>query len=131
MADAVYSRFRDTLAGAVEALQVIDPADAKTLVGPLIDAGSRASALAAVAGACAILGLDPLYVANEGKLLVCVAPEAAEAVLAAMRRHPAGKDAAVIGEVQGDVPGQVLLRTIIGGRRSIEMLAGEQLPRIC
>ena len=85
----------------------------------------------AVAGACAILGLDPLYVANEGKLLVCVAAEAAETVLAAMRRHPAGKDAAVIGEILDDVPGQVVLRTLIGGRRSIEMLAGEQLPRIC
>jgi len=87
----------------------------------------------AVAGACAILGLDPLFVANEGKLLLCVAPEQAEAALAIMRRHaPAGvAGAAIIGEVVGEAGGRVRLRTAIGGTRSIEMLAGEQLPRIC
>ncbi len=85
----------------------------------------------AVAGACAILGLDPLFVANEGKLLAIVAPEAAEGVLKLMRRHPEGKDAAIIGEVSGTEAGRVLMRTAIGGRRAIEMLAGEQLPRIC
>jgi hydrogenase expression/formation protein HypE len=87
----------------------------------------------AVAGACAILGLDPLFVANEGKILVCVAPEATEAALAIMRRHtPAGDpDPAVIGEVVGDSGGKVRLRTAVGGVRAIEMLAGEQLPRIC
>jgi len=84
-----------------------------------------------VAGACAILGLDPLFVANEGKLLAVVAPEAADATLALMRRHPEGERAAIIGEVTGTAAGKVLMRTAIGGRRAIEMLAGEQLPRIC
>jgi hydrogenase expression/formation protein HypE len=87
----------------------------------------------AVAGACAILGLDPLFVANEGKLLTCVAPEAEATALAIMRRH-APADApgpAVIGEVVGESGGKVRLRTAIGGVRAIEMLAGEQLPRIC
>jgi len=85
----------------------------------------------AVKSACDILGLDPLYVANEGKLLAMVAPEAAEAALALMRRHETGTDAAIIGTVGAEVPGRVFLRTAIGGRRSIEMLSGEQLPRIC
>jgi hydrogenase expression/formation protein HypE len=85
----------------------------------------------AVAGACALLGLDPLYVANEGKLLALVAPEAADALLEQMRRHPQGQGAALIGEVTAGPPGQVQLHTAIGGRRAIEMLAGEQLPRIC
>jgi hydrogenase expression/formation protein HypE len=87
----------------------------------------------AVAAACAILGFDPLYVANEGKLLALVAPQAAEEALAIMRRHaPAGEPGpAIIGEVVGESGGRVRLRTTIGGLRSIEMLAGEQLPRIC
>jgi len=87
----------------------------------------------AVAGACAILGLDPLFVANEGKVLACVAPEDAETALAIMRRHtPADSiGPAIIGEVTGEEGGKVRLRTTIGGMRAIEMLAGEQLPRIC
>ena len=88
----------------------------------------------AVAAACAILGLDPLYVANEGKVLLCVAPEAAGTALAIMQRHaPAGSPGpAVIGEVVGaEAAGRVRLRTTVGGLRGIEMLAGEQLPRIC
>ncbi|AJF07468.1 hydrogenase expression/formation protein HypE [Geoalkalibacter subterraneus] len=85
----------------------------------------------AVRGACAILGLDPLFVANEGKLLAFVAPQQSEAALQIMRRHPAGRQAAIIGEVTGQSAGKVFLRTAIGGLRSIEMLAGEQLPRIC
>lgn len=84
-----------------------------------------------VGGACAILGLDPLFVANEGKLLVCVAPEAAEAVLAAMRNCPEGTESTRIGEVTAKGEARLRLRTSIGGLRSIEMLAGEQLPRIC
>jgi hydrogenase expression/formation protein HypE len=84
-----------------------------------------------VAGACAILGLDPLFVANEGKLLVVVAPESADAVLAAMRSCPEGADSTRIGEVTATGEGKLRLRTTIGGLRSIEMLAGEQLPRIC
>ncbi|MEO6971789.1 MAG: hydrogenase expression/formation protein HypE [Chthoniobacterales bacterium] len=84
-----------------------------------------------VKGACEILGLDPLYVANEGKLIAIVPPAAAEAVLAAMRRHPLGKEAAIIGEVVTDHPGFVTMTTRVGGARVVDMLSGEQLPRIC
>jgi len=84
-----------------------------------------------VRSACAILGLDPLFVANEGKLLAVVSPERAEAVLAAMRKNPEGTDSAVIGEITGTSEGRVFMRTAIGGLRAVEMLAGEQLPRIC
>jgi hydrogenase expression/formation protein HypE len=84
-----------------------------------------------VKGACEILGLDPLYVANEGKLLAFVPPREADRVLAAARNHPLGKEAAIIGEVTSDHPGLVLMRTRIGGTRIVDMLSGEQLPRIC
>jgi hydrogenase expression/formation protein HypE len=84
-----------------------------------------------VRGVCAILGLDPLFVANEGKLLAFVALEAAERTLARIRRHPLGAGAAVIGYVSPGDAGRVRMRTSIGGLRSVEMLAGEQLPRIC
>ena len=84
----------------------------------------------AVRGVCAILGLDPLYVANEGKLLAVVAPEAAERVLARLRNHPLGREAAIIGEVTAG-SGRVEMATVAGGSRAVEMLAGEQLPRIC
>jgi hydrogenase expression/formation protein HypE len=84
-----------------------------------------------VRGACEILGFDPLYVANEGKLLAFVAPTAAEHVLAAMRSHPLGKNAVIIGEVVADYPGTVIMKTRIGGSRVVDMLSGEQLPRIC
>jgi hydrogenase expression/formation protein HypE len=84
-----------------------------------------------VRGACEILGFDPLYVANEGKCVAIVAPEAADAALAAMRAHPLGREAAVIGEVVADHPGRVMLRSRIGGQRVVDMLSGEQLPRIC
>lgn len=85
----------------------------------------------AVRGACEILGLDPLYVANEGKCLIIVAHEAADAVLAAMHQHPLGRAAAIIGEVVNAHPGKVFLRSRIGGMRVVDMLSGEQLPRIC
>jgi hydrogenase expression/formation protein HypE len=84
-----------------------------------------------VRGACEILGLDPLYVANEGKIVIVVAPEAAEPALAALRAHPFGQGAARIGEVRSAPPGMVFLRTVSGGTRVVDMLAGEQLPRIC
>lgn len=84
-----------------------------------------------VRGVCSILGLDPLYVANEGKLLAWVAPERADEVLAAVRKHPLGINAALIGEVTGIGAGKVQMRTAVGGLRGVEMLAGEQLPRIC
>lgn len=84
-----------------------------------------------VAGACEILGLDPLYVANEGKVLAIVPADGSETVLNAMRSHPLGRDARRIGEVVSENPRRVFLRTRIGGHRLIDMLRGEQLPRIC
>ncbi len=84
-----------------------------------------------VAGACEVLGLDPLYVANEGKVLVIVPPEGADAVLDAMQSHPLGRSARRIGEIVSDDPKRVFLRTRIGGHRLVDMLRGEQLPRIC
>ncbi|UCG12877.1 MAG: hydrogenase expression/formation protein HypE [Deltaproteobacteria bacterium] len=85
----------------------------------------------AVNAACEMLGLDPLYVANEGKVLVFVAPEDADLVLSAMHRHRLGREACKIGEVVSDHPGRVVLQTGIGGTRIVDMLSGEQLPRIC
>jgi hydrogenase expression/formation protein HypE len=84
-----------------------------------------------VKGACEVLGLDPLYVANEGKLLAIVAPEMAQAVLGQMQQHELGRDAAIIGEVVAGHPGMVLMRTQIGGTRVLDVMFGEQLPRIC
>jgi hydrogenase expression/formation protein HypE len=84
-----------------------------------------------VRGACEVLGLDPLYVANEGKLVAIVPAEFAEAVVAAMRRHPLGPEAAVIGTVAAHDPGMVTMRTAFGTTRIVDMLAGDQLPRIC
>jgi len=84
-----------------------------------------------VTGACEILGIDPLYVANEGKLLAVVAPEAEQAALTALRSHPLGTSAAVIGEVREEPPGMVVLDTAFGGTRVVDMLAGDPLPRIC
>lgn len=85
----------------------------------------------AVVGAGEILGIDPLYVANEGKLVAFVAPEAADAALAAVRSVPESSEAAYIGEVTAEPPGRVLGRTPFGGHRMIEMLVGDPLPRIC
>lgn len=84
-----------------------------------------------VAAACELLGLDPLYVANEGKLIAIVATDAADAVLAAMRAHPLGRDAEVIGEVVDDDHRFVQMTTSFGGGRIVDWLSGEQLPRIC
>ncbi|UCE66217.1 MAG: hydrogenase expression/formation protein HypE [Candidatus Zixiibacteriota bacterium] len=84
-----------------------------------------------VRGACEILGFDPLYVANEGKLVVVIGKEKAGATLNAMRAHPLGKDAAIIGEVVSENPGMVSMQTGIGGWRIVDMPVGEQLPRIC
>src|SRR5262249_5232935 len=84
-----------------------------------------------VRGACEMLGLDPLYVANEGKLMAVVPPEDAERVLDAMRAHPLGKNAAAVGKVVDEHPGLVILRSLVGGERVLLMLSGEQLPRIC
>lgn len=84
-----------------------------------------------IAGICEFLGFDPLYVANEGKLIAVVGPAHADAVLAEIKKDPYGKDACIIGEVVADHPGQVVLETRIGGLRVVGMLAGGQLPRIC
>jgi hydrogenase expression/formation protein HypE len=84
-----------------------------------------------VANACGFLGLDPLYVANEGRLVAFVPRADADAVLAAMRDHPLGAEAAVIGECVADHPGGVLARSRFGGTRVVDLPLGEQLPRIC
>jgi hydrogenase expression/formation protein HypE len=80
---------------------------------------------------CELLGFDPLYIANEGKLLAFVSPEDSERVLSAVRENEFGKDACIIGEVVSGHPGKVFLETLIGGTRMVDMLTGEQLPRIC
>jgi len=85
----------------------------------------------AVRGACEMLGLDPLYVANEGKLVAIVTPEIADAVLAAMKKHPLGAESGIIGEVVEQPAGMVLMKTSVGGTRVVDVLFGEQLPRIC
>jgi len=85
----------------------------------------------AVRATCELLGLDPLYVANEGKLVAFVAPAAAAAVLDVMRAHEYGREAAIIGWATAEHPGRVVLRTALGARRILDMLVGEQLPRIC
>jgi hydrogenase expression/formation protein HypE len=85
----------------------------------------------AVAGAAEILGIDPMYVANEGKLVAFVAPEAADAALAALRAVPGCEAAAEIGEVRTEPPGMVLVETSFGGRRVMDQLVGDPLPRIC
>lgn len=99
-------------------------------VGFLIDE-ARIPVKPQVAAACEFLGLDPLYVANEGKLVAICAPEAAEALLARMRAHPLGEDAALIGHVIEDDQNFVQMTTSFGGGRIVDWLSGEQLPRIC
>jgi hydrogenase expression/formation protein HypE len=86
---------------------------------------------APVAAACEILGIDPLYVANEGKLVAVVSPEAATEALAALRSHPAGAQAVEIGTVESEPEGMVLLDTALGGSRIVDVLVGDPLPRIC
>jgi hydrogenase expression/formation protein HypE len=103
---------------------------AQSRVGMLLDE-RKIPVREEVRGACELLGLDPLYVANEGKLIAIVAPESAEHVLAAMRSHPLGERAELIGTVTDTHPGVVAIRTLIGTTRIVDMLAGDQLPRIC
>ena len=85
----------------------------------------------AVVGACDLLGIDPLYVANEGKLVAVVAPDEADRAVAAMRAQPGGQAATVIGEIAAEPEGIVVLRTTFGGTRIVDMLVGDPLPRIC
>jgi hydrogenase expression/formation protein HypE len=84
-----------------------------------------------VHAACEMLGLDPLYVANEGKLIAVVPSADADRLVLAMRNHRLGREASVIGEIVQDHPGMVVMRSLIGGERVVTMLSGEQLPRIC
>jgi len=84
-----------------------------------------------VAAACELLGIDPLYVANEGKFVAVVAPDEAPAALSALREHPLGRDAVPIGRIHSEPPGIVVLRTAFGGTRIVDMLVGDPLPRIC
>jgi hydrogenase expression/formation protein HypE len=84
-----------------------------------------------VRGICELLGLDPLYVANEGKLLAVVAAGSADRILAAMHRRDEGRDARIIGQVVGDSERLVVLKTRVRGHRIVDMLQGDQLPRIC
>jgi hydrogenase expression/formation protein HypE len=99
-------------------------------VGMLLDEAAI-PVLPQVEAACEFLGLDPLYVANEGKLVAIVPAAQAEALLATMRAHPLGTRAALIGEVVEDTHHFVQMRTRFGGRRIVDWLAGDQLPRIC
>ena len=116
-----------TRGGASSALNEIAMA---SRVGIVLDE-ARIPVRDAVIGACELLGFDPLYVANEGKLIAIVPPNAAEAVLDALRAHPLGRDAAILGEVTSGHPGTVVLRSRLGGKRIVAMLSGDQLPRIC
>ncbi len=99
-------------------------------VGILIDE-ERIPILEEVKGACEILGLDPLYIANEGKLIAFVSENQAENVLNTMKSHILGKDACIIGKVTDSDPGTVIMKTKIGSKRIVDMMSGEQLPRIC
>jgi hydrogenase expression/formation protein HypE len=80
---------------------------------------------------CEILGLDPLYLANEGKIVAVVPESQAHVALAALQAHPLGAQSAIIGSIGSGEPGRVTMRTVLGGRRIVDMLVGEQLPRIC
>ena len=97
----------------------------------VVIAEDRLPILPAVAGAGEILGIDPLYVANEGKLVAFIGPDVVDEAVAALRALPGGEDATVIGEVREEPPGRVLGRTTFGGHRMIDMLVGDPLPRIC
>ncbi len=85
----------------------------------------------AVQGTCELLGFDPLYIANEGKLIAIVPQKDADQVLEIIKKDEFGKDAVIVGEVTDQDPGRVVLETLIGGSRIVDMLTGEQLPRIC
>jgi hydrogenase expression/formation protein HypE len=119
---------RDPTRGGVSS--ALNEIAAQSRVGIVIDEPSI-RVREEVKGACELLGFDPLYVANEGKLVAIVAPDVAEQILAAMRVHPLGQGAEIIGTVRESNPGVVVMRTLLGTTRIVDMLSGDQLPRIC
>jgi hydrogenase expression/formation protein HypE len=119
---------RDATRGGVAA--VLNELAERSRVGFALDE-SAIPIRPAVMAACEMLGMDPLYVANEGKLIAIVPASHAEAILAALRQHPLGQDAAIIGRAGEEHPGMVIAQTGIGGRRVVAMPLGELLPRIC
>jgi hydrogenase expression/formation protein HypE len=119
---------RDATRGGVAS--VLNELAAASAVAVLVQEG-QVPLDPAVAGACEILGIDPMYVANEGKLVAVVAPDHSEAALAALRAVPGCEDAAEIGEVRTEPPGMVLVQTAFGGKRVMDLLVGDPLPRIC
>lgn len=138
---ALHELVRDMLDASLEIHCLRDPtrggvATVLNEIAARSEVGMRLSATEipvrdSVRGACEILGLDPLYVANEGKLIAVVGPDSAEVILERMRANPLGPDARIIGEIVADHPGMVVLETEIGGNRVLDTLFGEQLPRIC
>jgi hydrogenase expression/formation protein HypE len=126
-AESIHSLRDPTRGGLATALNEIA---AQSQVGMRIYE-DRVPVREAVLSACEMLGLDPLYVANEGKLVAIVAPEDAEAILESMKQDHFGKDSVIIGEVISDHPGRVVMKTRLGASRIIDMLSGELLPRIC
>jgi hydrogenase expression/formation protein HypE len=122
------SALRDPTRGGVAS--TLNEIAAASRVGVVIDEASLPIP-AAVTGACEMLGLDPLYVANEGNFVAFVPPDAADAALGALRSHPLGREARKIGVVVDDHPGMVVMRTGLGGTRIVDLLPGDQLPRIC
>ena len=121
-------RMRDATRGGVAT--VLNEVAADAGVAVVVDE-SAVPVRADVRGACELLGIDPLYVACEGRMVTIVSADQAGPALAALRSHPLGADAAVIGEIKDDPPGLVLLRTAFGGTRIVDLLVGDPLPRIC
>ena len=120
---------RDATRGGVAS--VLNELARASAVAMLVARARRSRSTPAVAGAAEILGIDPMYVANEGKLVAFVAPEGADAALARAARGARCEEAAEIGEVRTEPPGMVLVRDGFGGRRVMDQLVGDPLPRIC
>ena len=138
---ALHTLVRDMLAAAPDIRCMRDPtrgglSSAINEIAALAKVGVELNETAipireVVRGACELLGFDPLYVANEGKLVAIVPAESASAVLKAMREHPLGRESAIIGTVTDTHPGMVTMKTAFGTTRVVDMLPGDQLPRIC
>jgi hydrogenase expression/formation protein HypE len=127
LAPAVHAMRDPTRGGLASALNEIAAASG---VGVLLDE-AKLTIPGPVAAACEVLGLDPLYVANEGVLAAFVAPDRADEVLALFRAHALGAEATIAGQAVAEHAGLVVLRTRLGSRRVVDMLPGDQLPRIC